>query len=375
MSIISASGLRVDHVDGLIKGHTAIARASHGFREDAIDRHRESHNAALFQTFLGTSPVLQAAMQRQDSAAGGINGGLFLARQLDQRIARVLEQPLPQLNALGMFYVSNEVSPGAQTYTVSRVYERGAASIYRGGQRPTPRVTLTQREEQFPVRHVVDGFEWSLFEQASSEFANFSLVDRGTRTANRSIMELINSLAWNGSSADGLYGVLNYPWLDKKVVATTFSASADVDAMMNEIFALIEYPENNSNQAFQPNKVVFSVKLYNFLARTRVKDSTGNGSGTTMLKYIAENNSAGIPLAGFMKANELNDLSSPSGAQGVLVFNDSQDGVKINMVQTVTSLPLQQVGFQNTQYMYASYGGVVMADVGNNILGYVTLEE
>lgn len=382
MSLLLArdTGLRMDGVEAAIQGNTQVANIQFGQRSDgtSIDRHRQQVNAALFQRMLDNDPTFRplADRMRRDSAAGGTNGGLFLARQLDQIMSKALEQPRPPLNGLDMFFIANDVKPGALTYTARRVYERGSAQVYRGGQRNVPRVTLTQREEQFPVRHLVDAFEWSLFEQSSADFANFSLVERGVATANRAILELMNSLIWTGSSADGLYGVLNYPWLDKKVVATTFSASADVDTMMAEVFALIEYPENNSSQAFKSTDVVMSVKLYNFLSRTRVKDSTGNGSGMTALKYIAENNSAGIPLARFKKAHELNDLSiGGSTVQGILVYRNDENGIKVQVVQSTTGLPLQQIGFQNTQYMYASYGGVNMFDVGNNVLGYVSLSE
>lgn len=382
MSVIFArEGLNPAGLDSHISATVMLSRQRYpGADIEAVDLYRADAHEALFNGWLGQQPLVLQALQRQtrlDAAPnGGVNGGLFLARQLESVAARVLEEPLPPLNGLVLFPTNTEVKPGAISHVVRRVYQRGKANLYRGGQRPVSRVTLTQKEEAFPVRHLVDAFDWSIFEQNSADFANFSLVERGIRAANRAIAELHNSLIWEGSSVDGLYGILNYPWLDKKVVATEFSSSADADEMLAEIFSLIEYPENNSRQAFSPTDVVFSTKLYNFLARTRVKDTTGNGSSTTMLKYIAENNSAGIPLARFHKAHELQDLSvGGETLQGVLVYRNDEDGIRVVEVQSTTALPLQQVGFQNSQYFYKSVGGVVMADVGNNLLAYVDLAE
>jgi hypothetical protein len=377
-SNLVSAGLGIDNLIDTVNiqsGHYGMHRQD----GTAVDMYRQDANARVFEAFLATLPrpqrdsVIRNA-RRSDSVspAGGVNGGMFLARQLDQIIARVLEQPLPPLTGLEAFTVSNEVQPGASTYTVRRTFERGSASIFRGGQRPTPRINITQREEQFPVRRLVDAFQWSIFEQNSAEFAGFSLLDRGVRAANRAIAELQNSLIWNGSSADGLYGVLNYPWLDKKVVATQFSPTADPLDMMAEIFALIEYPMNNSNMAFMPTDVRMSVKLFTFLNRTPV--DTANASNYTLLKYIAENNAAGIPLSKFRPAPELND-AGPGGTQAIFVYKKDEDGVRVNIAQSTTPLPLQMIGFNNTQYLYASYGGVVMADVGNNILGYIDLQE
>lgn len=372
MSIISVRG--DFSVTGIAAAIDALnAQANYAYPQarmdaEAVDLLRVDHNACTFEAFLRNNSR-QVRMDSQDT-----NGGLFLARQLESRAAKVLEEPRKPLNGLKLFRRNFEVKPGATSHSVSRVYERGAATIYRGGQRPVSRVTLTQREEIFPARHLVDAFPFSVFEQASADFASFPLFDRGIRAAKRAIDELENELVWNGSSADGIKGILNYPWLDKKVVSTAFSATADVDAMCAEILALIEYPENNSQQAMQANSIGMSHKLYNFLARTRVKDSTGNGSGTTALKFIAENNSAKIPLERFYKCNELADLSiGGSTVQGVFVFNDDEDVIRVVDIQPTTPLPLQSVGFESTQYMYRTFGGVVMPDVGACVLGYVSL--
>lgn len=372
MSIIAArQGLLLAGIGAAIDA--AIAQANYQYPQarmdaESVDLFRVDHNSNVFEAFLRQNSR-QVRMDSQDT-----NGGLFLARQLESRAAKVLEEPRKPLNGLKRFKRNFDVKPGATSHAVTRVYERGSAAIYRGGQRPVPRVTLTQREEIFPVRHLVDAFAFSVFDQASADFASFPLFDKGVRTARRAIDELENELIWNGSSADGIKGILNYPWLDKKVVSTAFSSSADVDAMCREIFALIEYPENNSRQAMAPTDIIFSHKLYNFLATVRVKDSTGNGSGMTALKFIAENNSAKIPLERFHKAHELSDLSiGGSTVQGVFVYNDDEDSIRVVDVQPTTPLPLQSVGFETTQYMYRSLGGVVMADVGNCVLGYVSL--
>lgn len=309
---------------------------------------------------------------RYDSVAGGINGGLFFSRQLEQVAAEVLRQPLPELNALKLFPVDDTVAPGAITYTVRRVYERGTAALYRGkAQRPATTASLTGREEQVPIRHAVAAATWSLFEANSANFAGFDYIGRMLDVARRAIAELHNSLLWNGSNADGLYGVLNYPWLDKLVESTTFSATADKEAMLNALFAAIEYPEQESLGAMAPTHVVMSIKLWNFLNRTSI--NLANGSNMTMLNYLAENNAAGIPRANFIKVQELQD-AGPASTQGFFVYRRDRDAIRAVVSQSTTTLPLQQVGFDNTQYLYSSFGGLIMPDVGANLLVWIDLE-
>jgi hypothetical protein len=379
MSILFANGEFEASLEGIIAGHQARANSEYPqFRADgeAIDHYRLDHNAAtLTQHLRGLSPVHRQAIQasfRMDSApAGGNGGGLFLARQLEYRMKRVLEMPLPPLSGLELFTLSTEVPAGATQFSVSRTYDRGSATIYRSAaQRPIPTATLTQREELFPVRNIVSSFGASIFEMNSAGFANFSLWDRGTGVARRAIAELQNTLIWNGSTIDGLYGVLNYPWLDKWVPAQVFSSATDALLMAGVIFSAIEYPEQNSKSAFKPTDVVFSVTMYNFLSRTPTGAAAPN---KTLLQYIAENNSAGIPLSRFHKAQELN-AAGPGGTEGMLVYRRDQDGIMVVIPQTTTALPIQNIGFTTTQYLYAGYGGVVQADVGNNLLVWLTKE-
>jgi len=371
-------GLKLDGLESYLLGVVGQSVALHpraAMDSEAIDLYREGHNARMFQDFLRTSGRSvhngSVAMDAADH-----NAGLFLAQELTSRAARALEQPRKKLSGLEIFPVNTEVKPGAINHTVKRVEERGKASLFRGaGQRPIPRVSLAQKESIFPVRHLVDAFEFSLFEQNSANFASFAMFDRGVSAARRAIDEYENDLIWSGSVLDGLYGVLNYPHLDKVAVATTFAAATDVDTMCSEILKLIQYAENNSGMTFQSDSVAISHKLWNFLSRTRVKDSTGNGSGVTALKYI-QAQAEHIPAANWHKVSELADMSvGGATVQGVFCFRKDEDVIRVVSVQPTTPLPLQTVGFLTSQFMYRSYGGVVMPNVGACVLGYVTLSE
>jgi len=361
---------------------TLAANSHGGPPRERIDRFRLDSNARSFDRFLQRPElapargridrmIRQDAAYRADAPAGGIQGGLFLARQLEQVATRVLRQPLPPLSALEIFPVAAEVSPGATHYTVRRLYTRGSASVYNGGQRNMPTSGLAQREEQVPIRHLVAGAKWSIFDQQSADFGNFAMVEELLRASRRAILELHNSLVWNGSAASGINGILNYPWLDRKLVATAFSASATVTTMIDEIMALISYPALNSSMTFQPTHVAMSHKLYDFLSRTLV--NTANGSNATILEIIAKNNSARIPLANFIPVWELAD-AGPGSTQGVFVYRKDEDAIRLVVSQSMTTLPLQEISFDMTQFLYQSIGGVLMADVGNNLLAWVDLD-
>ena len=85
-----------------------------------------------------------------------------------------------------------------------------------------PRVGWSQQEETFPVKYYVTSFLTNMFDSMSLDMVNISDVAEKLRIARDIINEFANMMTWYGSDAHQLYGVLNYPWLPKYVVATAF---------------------------------------------------------------------------------------------------------------------------------------------------------
>lgn len=292
------------------------------------------------------------------------SAGLHMARQLEHIYAEVLREPFPLLNAWTLFPLDLTVPPGARTHTVRRVYQDGEAAVYRGGQSPIPRVGVSQQEEQFPVRHYVTSFVYSLFEQLSSQFANTALVSELLRTARDVLMEFANDKTWNGDSTNGIYGVLNYPWLPKKVVATAFDGSAAADDVLAELNDLANFPQEQSRSTFKPDTLVVSPRVRNFLMNTPRSATTD----TTIGEFWLRTNSLGIKS--IEEAWELQGVG-PSSTDGVLFYRRDRLGIANVLPQPFTTLPVQSMGFEDTTFAYMSHGGVIMRDVGNNILGWV----
>lgn len=307
--------------------------------------------------FLCDTPKLK----RQDSASDGFH----LARQLEYIHAEVMEQPLPELSAFRLFPISSEVPPGVRFHTVRRVNQAGEAVVYRDGQ-AIPRVGVAQVEEQFPVRHYVSSYGYNVFDQQSSEYARTNLLMRLTRTCRDVIMRLANQLSWFGSNTHGIYGVLNYPWLAKKVAATPFTMDASADDLLAELHAIANFPAEQSKGVFSPNVMAVSIR-FNHVISTRRMGATPDGTVLTVKEFF-------LKTTPYIKrievAHELTG-AGPGGTHGVLVYRDDAYGIVNEIPQGVAALPVQTTGFDSMVPMYMSHGGIVMRDVGNNALAWV----
>jgi hypothetical protein len=323
----------------------------------AMHLHRQRQDSVNMPRYL------EAKGMRRDAATAGGNA---FPRQLEHVYARLLEEKVPVPNGLSKFRIDQSVPPGARTHTVRRVMYDGQVRVHRGTNEDVPRSGWSQKEQQFPVRHYVTSIATNVFELLSSNYANLGDVERKMRSARRAMDAFINRMTWFGSKADDIYGVLTYPWLPKKIVATAFVAGADPDDVLAELNALVNYPTERSKSVFAPNRLVVSPRIRNFLMNTRI----GTVSEMTIGKFFLENNEH---ISQIESAWEL-EACGPNGEDGILVYNDSEDGVANVIPQGLTPLPQQSFGFDNITFMYASHGGVIMRDVGNNILGFVQAE-
>ena len=345
---------------------SAARLQEHTQRFDSVVRELRAQNPGqAFNIDSALKKAARAANLREDAFSA--SAGLHMARQLEHIYAEVLREPFPVQNSWTLFPIDSSVPPGARTHTVRRVYQDGDAAVYRGGQTPIPRVGVSQQEEQFPVRHYVTSFVYTLFEQISSAFANSGLIAELLRAARDIIMEFANQKTWYGDATNGIYGVLNYPWLPVKVVSTPFDGSADVDDVLAEMNSLANFPQENSKSTFRPDTVVVSPRVYNYLFNTRL----GTVNDTTIGEFWLRTNSCGITK--IEQAWEIQGVG-PGGTDGILFYLKNRLGIVNVIPQGFTTLPVQALGFEYTTFAYMSHGGVLMRDVGNNILGWVDAE-
>lgn len=364
--VLNADSQGQPHVNA--SGFQAFINASHskGVDPHAIQSWTIEQNARHFDSVFGQAggrgrflAAPEDKVSRKDSASDGYH----LARQLEYIHAEVMRTPKPRMTGLELFPIFGGVAPGARTHTVRRINDAGEATVFRGGNMGIPRVGLTQQEEEFPVRHYVSSYAYDVFEESSSNYARTSLLTEKATTSRDVISRLMNKMTWFGSETHGIYGVLNYPWLSKKVGAVPFTAATDAQDMLDELNALANFPAEQSDDVFSPDMMVMPSAIYHVISQKRLSVSP-DGSAITVLKFFLENSP-------FIKRIEIAPElrgAGPGGTHGILVCRSDAYGVQNVIVQGPTPLPVQTQAFESVIYMYASHGGVIMRDVGNNAL-------
>jgi len=342
----------------------AAAHGLFGMRADAADRYRGEHFASRADAIYGS-----LSDDARRDAAFDLGDGFHLQNDLKHVHAKVLDEPFTVPSALLLFATDTSVPVGATTHEVRRVGKRGKATIYRRGE-PVKLVSVNQKAESFPIRHVVDGFGIDMFSLMSSRFAGSQIYARGLRAAREVVVDTLNEIAWYGNEPAGLKGVLTFPWLAKLTLSTSFdrsvSAAAGAALMLAALNRVASYPHDKSKGAASPNRMCMSPRLRSIVFETLMPD-TGKSVG----KVFLENHAT---IKSIDEAAELQE-AGPGSTDGILVWRDSVDSLAVVMPQGFTSLPAQKQGFEEVVYGYASTGGVTMHNAMNNALAWVTAVE
>lgn len=335
--------------DGFQAGASQARVKPHEFRQQANARHFDSQLQQM------------RADGRLDSFS--TSQGLFMARDLEHVMNEVLREQYPAQNAFELFPMDTSVPPGAKTVTQRRLYQQGEASVYRAGVK-VPMVGNSQAEETTPVIHIVAGFSTTIFEEQSANFAGFAQAAEDMRTCRDVIMERANQILMYGYKPAKVFGVLDYPWLGKKTVASSFVDATAADTILGELNSMANHPANVTKNVMRPNACATSPRLRNYLF-SRMRST---GTDTTIGKAFVENQKM---IQDMEEVHEFQG-TGPGGTDYMFFYRKDRLGCTIIVPQGFTMLPQQAMGFEKVTYCYMSIGGVKMRQAGNNLLGIIT---
>jgi hypothetical protein len=231
-------------------------------------------------------------------------------------------------------------------------------------------VKLNRNEVITKVQYAIAGFEVSIFDLASANFANFLMQDNGIEGVMRALAELENRTCWNGDPAVGLYGVKTHPYLTIQPQTVTTASSAE--AIANAVLKAINAIYTNNFGTFTPTHVALSIKMMAYL-KSRTLAVAGTPLAISILDWVAQQNVAGIPKENFVAVQELND-AGPGGTQGMFVYGKNEDAVRIIAAGGVQALPVQYIGTNVNQIFYMGSGGLNMYNPANNGLSWWDLQ-
>lgn len=309
---------------------------------------------------------------RNDSDS--VSGGTFLAGQLRHVFAEVFREKHPVPTGLSMFPVNTSIGLGARSFTVRRLAQTGNARVHRTGDTNFGRTQISQDEQEFQVKHYVTSAVWDVFEEMAAQYASIDYARELAETARDVIERFASDKTWFGDAKFGIYGVLNYPWLNRVISGENFYGTpTDSRTVLAELNRLVNYRPHSTRLVFGPNSMVTSPRVADWINQTPMGTTSTINDRTIGEVFLAGNER----VKKIQQAQELQDVAGDgSGIDAILLFRNDRMGIE-NYIPGggIQALPLYATDIESRQIFWFPHGGVVMKDVANNLLVLVRAAE
>ena len=241
---------------------------------------------ALMRSDIPQSLVETKGMRFDDAE----DASVFFARELDYIKAQSYDAEYPELTALTLFPISNEVNPGAETVTYYSYDKTGVAKIINNYATDLPRADAKGKPSTGYVKSVGASYGYSVQDMRASRMASKSLDVRKAEAARYAVDFELNRIAWAGDKENGLMGVLSADndiplyavptgakgkttWEDK----TADEILADLNGMQKQVARTTKNVE-------RPDTLVLPADVYIDISTRQIPNT-----GYTVKKFLLEN--------------------------------------------------------------------------------------
>lgn len=301
---------------------------------------------ALMRSDIPQSLVETKGMRFDDAE----DASVFFARELDYIKAQSYDAEYPELTALTLFPISNEVNPGAETVTYYSYDKTGVAKIINNYATDLPRADAKGKPSTGYVKSVGASYGYSVQDMRASRMASKSLDVRKAEAARYAVDFELNRIAWAGDAENGLMGVLS---ADNDIPLYTVPAGASkkttwedktADEILADLNGMQKQVAHTTKNVERPDTLVLPADVYIDISTRQIPNT-----GYTVKKFLLEN----APyLKDIVSAAELQSDATdtnPYAAQGknvALLFKKDARKMTIEHPLPFYQHPLQTKGLE-----------------------------
>ena len=301
---------------------------------------------ALMRSDIPQSLVETKGMRFDDAE----HASLYTARELDYIKAQSYDVEYPELTALSLFPISNEVNPGAETVTYYSYDKTGVAKIINNYATDLPRADVKGKPSTGYVKSVGASYGYSVQDMRASRMASKSLDVRKAEAARYAVDFELNRIAWAGDKENGLIGVLS-PENDIPLYAVPNGASGKTswesktaDEILADLNGMQKQVSRTTKNVERPDTLALPADVYIDISTRQIPNT-----GYTVKKFLLEN----APyLKDIVSAAELQadaEDTNPYAAQGknvALLFKKDARKMSIEHPLPFYQHPLQTKGLE-----------------------------
>lgn len=231
---------------------------------------------------------LTGSGMRFDSAE---DASVFFARELDFVKSQSYDVEYPELTAMSLFPISNEVNPGAETTTYYSYDKTGMAKIISNYATDLPRVDAKGKPTTAVIKSLGDSYGYSVQEMRASRMAGKSLDVRKAESARYQIEYLNNKIAWAGDEENQLVGILSanndiplYAIPSNGNGGSTLWKDKTAEQILEDINGMQAYTARITKNVERPDTLVLPSDVFIDISTRQIPNT-----GFTVKRFVLEN--------------------------------------------------------------------------------------
>lgn len=229
--------------------------------------------------------------------------GIFLARQLEQRLPQIYAKRYPDLWGINGEIIpsTGDLEEGTDTIIAEFIETIGEANLMSDVADDIPLVDVSIGEDKYPVVAPVTAFTYSIMQLNAAIKANRNLTSMKEMAAKRAIDEKGHKIAVFGSTKHKMPGLLNNSAVP--LVDSTFNvAAANADELVDFVATQLNKVTTSSQQVEAIDTILVSDSMRKAMVTKRLA-----GTSDSVLTYLLANYGAstGGSLRRILAKNEL----------------------------------------------------------------------
>jgi len=279
--------------------------------------------------------------------------GLFLARELETVLNRVLETQYADLKYAQILPVSTEVAETSEAYTYRVFDAQGKMNVIQDKASDLPRADILRKEITLPVRSLGGSFAYTVQEvRQAATVPGMNLETRRAAALRRAAEEAVNDIALFGDGPSGMKGFLNSDQIDKVVPSKWFD-NATTDEMLEVLNEAPTRIVQGSNMKEAPNTILLDYNSYRIISTTARSAS----SDETVLSFFLKTNPF---IRSVEPINELSAANSVLSKDRLICYDRSPEKLQLHIPRTLELLPPERKGLEYSVAGHMRIGGTAI---------------
>ena len=279
--------------------------------------------------------------------------GLFLARELEQVLARTFEVQYADIKYSTVIPISTEIGPGADSFTYRIFDAQGSMKLIQDKASDLPRADVLRKEVTHQVRSLGAS---TLFDPrdacAAAMVPGMNLEQRRANAVRRAYEEKVQDVAYFGETAVSMDGFFNNANVDKTVPNKWFD-NCTTDEMLEILNEAPTSIVQGSNMKESPNTMLVPYDVYRIISTT----ARSTTSDTTVLEFFLRTNPF---IRSIEPINELEAGKSVLAKDRIICYDRSPEKLQLHIPRTLEFLPPVRNNLEFSVAAHARVGGVAL---------------